>query len=233
MGQESKQQAQNRLRGLGIEGSMSRSQSGSETVRGRRGAQRESDFAARFNTDQFALDSEGRVSLKITSKPLVRTVPIGWRQGETGAATRPPIVDIGYASGPGLADSNDEIFATWPIAGDCDRNQPLTLRVNAAQNGVDAGAVTFTVEVWAYDGAENFVAEVGSPDQTLTGSFTTTTTTGDSYFVLFSLEPSKLLLPSAISLFFRLMLPTSPGTTDIVFPPGTLAYTSLSDHVHE
>ena len=62
----------NRLKGVGIEGSQSRSNSlGGADPRHRRGSQRELDFAKRFDPAYFKLDGDGRVTLDEISTSTV------------------------------------------------------------------------------------------------------------------------------------------------------------------
>lgn len=232
MGQTNKMQRADRLLGTGIEGSMSRSESGSETVRARRGAQREADFTQRFNPDQFTLDSEGRVTLKLAAKPVTKLDLVQWHAGETGGGTEAPVRDLGYTTGPTLEATTDEAHAHWVIPGDCDRVQKVVLTVNLGQIGTTAAAFTLTLEVYAYAPTDNVLTDDGSPEATLTATGTTTTTSGAAHTATFTFEPAKILPVGAAAVILRLIATTHP-TSNLCLHLGHVEYTPLHYHTHE
>lgn len=77
MAQTNKRTRANRLRGVGIEDSMSRSISlGADDPRHRIAADSELNFTQRFDPNVFMLDGAGRVTLRIRQKPAARLMEI-------------------------------------------------------------------------------------------------------------------------------------------------------------
>ncbi len=236
MGQENKTERRDRMRGVGMAGSQSRSQSGSETVRARRAAQREGQFTQRFDQEKFGLNGEGQVQLKLADVSGVAVTArdtIVWRAGATSPTAN---FDLGYVSGPKMDVQNDEIVGSWVIPPDCDRTKPVTLYVYLAQIGTTSAAFEIDLQVYAYEAADNVVTDDGSPTTTLNLDGTTTATSGDPH--VFTNEiTAALAFPttSVVALLFR-ATSTVHSASDPVWHTGAIGYTRTltpATHKHE
>lgn len=225
MAQSSKQTRIDRLRGVGIEGSMSRSQSGSENVRERRAAQREGSFSQRFDPDVFTLDASGRVTLKDSALAATTAMQtFAWRPGETSPSG---YFDLGYVVGPKMDAVSDEIFGYWVIPPDCNRKKPITLHTYLAQSGTNAGSFENDVEVYAYAPTANVVTDDGTPEVTLELNGTATTTDGDPHvFESELLSTDVFALMEAEALVFKAVsVAVAHANTDLVWHMGAISYT--------
>jgi len=175
MSQTSRQDRLNRLRQGGIAGSMSRSQSGSENARARRGAQREAEFVQRFDPAIFKLDSEGRVTLKIATKPRLMVVAPSFEQATNATAIAIPSSPYwGYAfANAGSYNDTYAIMAWWPVPDDCDKTRKITLEFSHFVDAAPAGdrEYQFAYSATAYTGGTDW-----NPAAVASGSVTASIT---------------------------------------------------------
>lgn len=222
MSQTNRQDRLDRLRGVGIEGSMSR---GSDGVRERRGAQRELDFAKRFDPEYFTLDDEGRVTLKTTDLPRWRTVAPEFIMGvnvvgtsEAGSATPAG----GYAFKYNGTSYNETYSMTswWPIPEDCDRTRPLLFSFMSFHAQPFAASRTYRIDysVVPYtqaDGVTHNLPHAEKGSHQFQGDASTPTYQANLE-TEWELRPSLIFPQGAEALMFKLEreTPTSGTQTD-------------------
>ncbi len=245
MGQDTKQDRKDRLKGVGMEGSQSRSDS--ENVRARRGAQRELDFSQRFDPQYFELDSNNRVTLKLTDKPRTRTEHLDFmkRHGDVGA-DNPIDTDRSAAGGTPVYAScvesyevADWSFFIWPIPDDMDRTRSVGLDLGCIErnNTTDPGSapvrMSWDLALWRWESGQTLTR---AADQTLQ---VVNQLIGDSkrdidQRVAFTIPPS-LLNPATDSIKMKLTRVSATGTdpNGVAIHEILLTYGVLNYHTHE
>lgn len=217
MSQTNKKTREERLLGVGLEGSASRSEAlGTADPRQRRGSQRELDFHKRFDPTQFRVDENNRVSLVVEDEPTTRTIHLPFLRQHAQASGNPAVVDTSAAGGTPVYASptanwqvSDYGYFAVPLPVDLDRSREFTIVVGCVErNNIASALVSWTLAVWAWE-----------PGQDLTRSADKSVTIVDQALAAQDVDtrceftvPPGVLTRDAVSLKFKLTRDNATGT---------------------
>lgn len=241
MGQTTKQERLDRLQGVGIEGSMSRSESGSEMVRGRRAAQREAEFSQRFNPDEFKVDSHSRMSLRLKAQPDDQVESPTWTMGNNVKAGSNGSPLWGYRITDGTNNDTRAIYLWWPVPEWCDKTRPLKVQFNHLIQAVISADrwYKFQYSMKAYTATHGTDWDAAA-DETNTHEEATTVATAaytELGVINWTLAPNVAFPSGALAIAFKIEREDPAGGTeygnDIIIGRPTLSYGLRYLHTHE
>lgn len=194
-------------------------------ARTRRDSQSDSASEARYDPDQFTVDSKGVVSLKTYQRPFfgIQTLPVvGRGTGSTAPSTN---IDNGLYSANMTAGK--EVYPTWDVPEDADhaKTGKLILRFTALK-GVITSA-TITLDTWALKPNELIPT---TPDHTAAVTFAIDTIRKNVPVVL-----PIILHQQICCMRFRVTCSalTVPGPGELHLHAASIRYPTRYVHTHE
>lgn len=212
---------------------MSRSPAlGADDPRHRSGADRELDWVQRFNQDQFDLDDDDKITLRIKPNPVTATVSLPYVLAETGG---PQAVwkRQGIVGGPELDNTSRRLKYYWILPGDLDRSRPATAELRWAEKTAASGtSYDVQLDAFTYTKGVDLIAAISA---TATANFTGTTANNDGFENggELALEPGRFFESDMDMVWFAVKFVDAPTTTTFVVHSLSITYTPRYYHTHE
>ena len=241
MSSENKADRIRKMQRAGLAGDVGTS---NETGR-RRGQQSALAAEERFDSKEFNVDDEQRVSLRQAKPGSVRSYATN-HLGQDSLGIVMPLRNYGPVTGPGAIDSshNDRrTFYQWAIPTDLDRSKPASAQLQWLE--YTSGTGIYTITLYAYrvegvgqtlDGGTSSTSTFDSGAATATAEFTFegTSSTGTIYGDTLTLEPSLFFSDGSEAVWFQVGVVRTGGSNNpnILFPALAVDYRSRNLHRH-
>lgn len=184
----------------------------------------------RFAQDKFFVNANGEMDMRLriprpTTKIETLTV-IGEGAGADWGK-------IGYALGPVLNATGEDVAVYWTLPPDLNRAKPAEFHIRVAEVTGAGGGATLTLAVSFYAQKNGNNVSTSTADKTFSTVFTTDGTAGAERGESYTLEPPLFFVPDvkAVVFFGEGTLSSSDGQH--VFYNCWVEYTPLYLHTHE